>query len=129
MADLVPFIAFVVLFVFFAVASKGKMLSAYSLKMLIEQSILTIIAGCGVLFVVSQGSIDLSVGVNMALSGVIGLHVAILTGIGWLMIPVAMAVGLIMGLFNGIVVSKCHVPSFTLSIAMMIGVRGVVNYI
>jgi len=129
LADLVPFIAFIVLFVFFAIASKGKMLSAYSLKMLIEQSILTIIAGCGVLFVVSQGSIDLSVGVNVALSGVIGLHVAHLTGCGWLMIPVSMAVGLIIGLFNGIVVSKCHVPSFTLSIAMMIGVRGVVNYI
>jgi len=129
MADLVPFIAFVVLFVFFAIVSKGKMLSAYSLKMLIEQSILTIIAGCGVLFVVSQGSIDLSVGVNVALSGVIGLHVALLTGIGWLMIPVSMIVGLILGLFNGFVVSKCHVPSFTLSIAMMIGIRGVVNYI
>lgn len=129
MADLVPFIAFVVLFVFFAIASKGKMLSAYSLKMLVEQSILTIVAACGVLFVVSQGSIDLSVGVNVALSGVIGLHVAHLTGCGWLMIPVSMGVGLIVGLFNGFVVSKCHVPSFTLSIAMMIGVRGIVNYI
>lgn len=128
-ADLVPFIAFVVLFVFFAIASKGKMLSAYSLKMLIEQSILTIIAACGVLFVVAQGSIDLTIGVNVALSGVIGLHVAHLTGCGWLMIPVAMAVGLIVGLFNGFIVSKCHVPSFTLSIAMMIGVRGIVNYI
>lgn len=128
-ADLVPFVAFVVLFAFFAVASKGKMLSAYSLKMLIEQSILTIIAACGVLFVVAQGSIDLTVGVNVALSGVIGLHVAHLTGCGWLMIPVAMAVGLIVGVFNGFIVSRCHVPSFTLSIAMMIGVRGIVNYI
>ena len=128
-ADLVPFIAFVVLFVFFAVASGGKMLSAYSLKMLIEQSILTIIAACGVLFVVAQGSIDLSVGVNVALSGVIGLHVAHLTGCGWLMIPVAMLVGLLIGTLNGLIVSKCHVPSFTLSIAMMIGVRGIVNYI
>ena len=128
-ADLVPFIAFVVLFVFFAVASRGKMLSAYSLKMLIEQSILTIITACGVLFVVAQGSIDLSVGVNVALSGVIGLHVAHLTGCGWLMIPVSMGVGLLIGVLNGVIVSRCHVPSFTLSIAMMIGVRGIVNYI
>ncbi|MBR2880501.1 MAG: hypothetical protein IKC02_07510, partial [Oscillospiraceae bacterium] len=62
-SDLVPFIAFVVLFVFFTVASEGRMLSAYSLKLLLEQSILTIVAGCGVLFVVAPGSIDLSVGV------------------------------------------------------------------
>ena len=128
-SDLVPFIAFVVLFVFFAIATGGKMLSAYSLKMLIEQSILTIIAACGVLFVVAQGSIDLTVGVNVALSGVVGMHVAQVTGMGWLMIPVSVLIGLALGCINGLIVSKCHVPSFTLSIAMLIGLRGVVNYI
>ena len=128
-SDLVPFIAFVVLFLFFSIASNGRMLSSYSLKLLLEESILTIVAGCGVLFVVAQGSIDLSVGVNLALSGVIGMYVATATGIGWLMIPVAIVVGLILGLINGIVVAKCKVPSFTLSIAMLISVRGIVNYI
>ena len=126
-ADLVPLIAFIALFVFFAVATKGNMLN--SLNKLIEQSILTIVVACGVLFVVAQGSIDLSVGVNVALSGVIGLHVATVTGIGWLLIPVSIGVGLLVGIFNGVIVTKCHVPSFTLSIAMLIGVRGVVNYI
>ena len=129
LSELVPFIAFVVLFAFFAIASKGRMLTAYSLGKLVEQSIVTIIVACGTLFVVAQGSIDLSVGVNVALSGVIGMHTALITGIGWLMIPVSLLVGLIVGVFNGFVVSKCHVPSFTLSIAMMIGVRGIVNYI
>ena len=129
LSDLVPFIAFVVLLAFFSVATKGKMLSPYSLKMLIEQSILTVIAACGVLFVVAQGSIDLTVGVNVALSGVVGMHVAHATGVGWLMLPVCLVIGLAMGILNGVIVSKCHVPSFTLSIAMLIGVRGVVNFI
>ena len=128
-SDLVPFIAFVVLFVFFTVASKGRMLTPYSLKLLLEESILTIIAGCGVLFVVAQGSIDLSVGVNLALAGVTGMWAAHATGIGWLMIPVAIVVGLLLGLLNGLIVAKCKVPSFTLSIAMLISVRGIVNYI
>ena len=113
-SDIVPFAAFIVLFVFFTIVSKGKMVSAYSLKMLLEQSILTIITACGVLFVVAQGSIDLSVGVNVALSGVVGMHIATVTGQGWLMIPCSMVIGLIVGLFNGVIVSKCHVPSFTL---------------
>ena len=129
MSELVPFIAFVVLLVFFSIGTKGKMLSSYSLKMLVEQSILTIISGCGVLFVVAQGSIDLTVGVNVALAGVVGMHVAQITGVGWLMVPVALVIGLLLGLLNGVIVSKCHVPSFTLSIAMLIGVRGIVNYI
>ncbi len=128
-SDLVPFIAFVVLFLFFTIASNGRMLTPYSLKLLIEESILTIVAGCGVLFVVAQGSIDLSVGVNLALAGVTGMYVATATGIGWLMIPVAMAVGLILGVINGVIVAKFKVPSFTLSIAMLISVRGIVNYI
>ena len=129
LSDLVPFIAFVVLLVFFSVATKGKMLSEYSLKKLIEQSILTIITASGVLFVVAQGSIDLTVGVNVAFSGVVGMHLAHVTGAGWLMIPVSVALGLLVGLINGFLVSKCHVPSFTLSIAMLIGLRGVVNFI
>jgi len=129
MSDLVPFIAFVVLIVFFTVSTKGKMLSSYSLSKLVEQSILTIISGCGVLFVVAQGSIDLTVGVNVALSGVIAMHVAQLTGVGWLMVPVALVIGLLLGLLNGVIVSKCNVPSFTLSIAMLIGIRGIVNAI
>ena len=129
MSELVPFIAFAVLLAFFSIGTKGKMLSSYSLKMLVEQSILTIISGCGVLFVVAQGSIDLTVGVNVALAGVVGMHVAQSTGVGWLMVPVALVIGGLMGLLNGVIVSKCHVPSFTLSIAMLIGVRGIVNYI
>lgn len=128
-SEAVPFIAFVVLFAFFSIASGGKMLSSYSLKMLLEQSILTIITACGVLFVVAQGSIDLSVGVNVAFSGVVGLHLTQLTGIPWLFIPASLVVGLLIGLFNGFLVSKCKVPSFTLSIAMLIGLRGIVNYI
>ena len=128
-SDLVPFIAFVVLFVFFTVASEGRLLTPYALKLLLEQSILTIVVGCGVLFVVAQGSIDLSVGVNLALAGVAGMWAAHASGIGWLMIPVAIVVGLVLGLINGLLVAKCKVPSFTLSIAMLISVRGIVNYI
>ncbi len=53
-----PFIAFVVIFLFFTIASGGKMVSAYNLKMLVDQSMVIIIVGCGALFVVAQGSID-----------------------------------------------------------------------
>jgi ABC-type xylose transport system permease subunit len=69
--DIVPFAAFIVIFMFFEIASGGKMLSPFNLSMLVDQSLITIVVGCGALFVVAQGSIDLSVGVNLALSGVV----------------------------------------------------------
>jgi ribose transport system permease protein len=125
----VPFIAFAVIFLFFTIASKGKMVSSYNLKMLIDQSMVIITVGCGALFVVAQGGIDLSVGVNLALSGVIGMWAATSTGLPLLLLPAALAVGAAVGLFNGLVVSKLKVPSFILTIAMLIGVRGLVHLI
>lgn len=133
--DIVPFAAFIVIFLFFTVASYNErtgtvtMLTARNLSTLLDQTMQTILVACGTLFVVSQGSTDLSVGVNLALSGVIGMWVAHATGIAWLLIPVTLIIGLIVGAFNGVVVSKFKVSSFMLTLAMLIGVRGLVNYL
>ncbi len=133
--DVVPFIAFIVIFLFFTFASYNPkngtfmMLTSRNLVTILEQSMITIIVACGTLFVVAQGSTDLSVGVNLALAGVIGTYVAYATGIDFLFIPVTLAVGLVMGLLNGIIVSKFKVSSFMVTLAMLIGVRGLVNYI
>jgi ribose transport system permease protein len=133
--DAVPFIAFIVIFTFFAIASYNertgtfRMLTAFNLNMILDQSMLTIIVGCGVLFVIAQGSIDLSVGVNLAISGVIATLVATATGLDFILIPLSLITGLAVGLFNGLIVSRYKVPSFMLTIAMLIGVRGLVNFI
>lgn len=133
--DVVPFVAFIIIFLFFTIASYNgrtgtfKMLTMRNLGNILDQTMQTILVASGTLFVVSQGSTDLSVGVNLALSGVIGAWVAYVTGIGWLMIPVTLLVGLLVGLFNGVIVSKCKVSSFMLTLAMLIGVRGLVNFI
>ncbi|SHI17569.1 ribose transport system permease protein [Sporobacter termitidis DSM 10068] len=126
--DIVPFAAFIVIFAFFEIASGGRMLSPMNLGSILDQSVMTIVVGCGALFVVAQGSIDLSVGVNLALSGVVATWAANAGG-GILLIPVALIVALIVGVFNGVIVSRFKVPSFMLTIAMLIGVRGIVNYI
>ena len=133
--DVVPFAAFIVIFVFFTIASYNErtgtitMLTVRNLRSLLDQTMQTILVACGTLFVVSQGSTDLSVGVNLALSGVIGMWAAHASGIAWLVIPVTLIVGLALGVFNGIIVSKFKVSSFMLTLAMLIGVRGLVNYL
>jgi len=126
--DAVPFIALIVILAFFAIASGGRTISASNLMILLDQSMITIILGLGMLFVVAQGSIDLSVGVNLALSGVVGTYVANIAG-GWAFIPVCLIMGLIVGVFNGIMVARFKVNSFMLTISMLIGVRGIVNFI
>ena len=133
--DLVPFIAFVAIFLFFTFASYNErtgvfmMLTARNLSTILDQTMITLVVACGTLFVVAQGGTDLSVGVNLALAGVIGSYVASVTGIAWLMIPVALAVGALMGWLNGFLVARCKVSSFMVTLAMLIGVRGLVNYL
>jgi ribose transport system permease protein len=129
LADLIPFIAFIVIFAFFTFASGGKMFSKYNLMAILDQSMITIMIGCGVLFVVAQGSVDMTVGVNLGLSGVLATHIAIATNIPWLIIPMACIFGALLGIVNGLLVSKCKIPSFMLSIAELIGIRGLINYI
>jgi ribose transport system permease protein len=101
----------------------------YNLTKLIDQSMIIIVIGCGAIFVVAQGCIDLSVGVNLALSGAIGMWVVKTTELNWLLIPVLILVGSLVGAFNGILISKLKVPSFMHTIAMLIGVRGIVKWI
>lgn len=133
--DLVPIIAFVVIFLFFTFMSYNsrtgtfRMLTSLNLTTIIEHTMMTIIIASGSLFVVAQGSIDMSVGVNLALSGVIGVWAAHATGIPFLFIPVALLVGLAVGVLNGVILSRFKVPSFMLTISMMIGIRGLVNYL
>jgi len=133
--DVVPITAFIVIFVFFAIMSYNprnstfRLLTLLNLNNILTQVMQTVIIACGSLFVVSQGHMDMSVGVNLALSGIIATWIATITGLPLLLIPVALIVGLTVGVFNGIIVSKFKVPSFMLTLAMLIGVRGLVNYI
>jgi len=133
--DIIPFVALAAIFLFFAIASyNGRtgtitILTPFNLNIILDQTMQTIVVATGALFVVAQGSVDLSVGVNLALAGVIGMWAAQTTGQPALLIIVSMLVGLAVGLFNGIVVSKFKVSSFMVTLAMLIGVRGLVNFI
>jgi len=132
--DLIPFIAFLAIFLVFTFLSykPGKgflMLRPANLYTIVEQTMQVILVASGTIFVVAQGGIDLSVGVNLALSGVIGTWASVTTGIPWLLIPVTLSVGLVVGIINGIIVGKFKVSSFMVTLAMMIGIRGLVNFI
>lgn len=128
-ADMIPVIGFIVVFVFFSIASGGKMFSKYNLMAILDQSMITIIVGCGALFVIAQGSTDMTVGVNLGLSGVLATHLALASGVPFLIIPLACLFGAAVGVLNGVMVAKCKIPSFMVSIAELIGIRGLINYI
>lgn len=126
---LVPIIALVVMLVFFSVFTGGKMLSLFNIESLIDQTVILIIACCGSVFVVALGSVDLSVGVVCAFTAVIGDLVYRATGSSILMVITAVVIGMAFGLLTGFLNSVCKMPSFMTTLALLIGVRGIVNYI
>ncbi|MCE4026657.1 ABC transporter permease [Microbacterium sp. Au-Mic1] len=72
---------------------------------------LVIIASAGT-FVIISGNFDLSTGAIYSVAGVVSAWLAITTGNVWLALLAAPVVGLALGLFNGVVITRLRVHSF-----------------
>ena len=119
----------IVLFLFFTIFSGGKTLQGNNLLSLVDQSTLLLLAGCGTIFIVAQGGSDLSIGTTLAMATVLAGTVFNVTGNYHLLLPIVLVVCVVFGLLNGFLVAVCKVPSFMTTIAMLIGVRGLVNFV
>jgi len=124
--DLLPLIALVVLVAAFGITSQGKLFSIFNLKSICTQSIPVIIGGLGVMFVVAMGGCDLSVGAVAAVSATVGAYLGSKYGVG-VMVAASTVIGLLCGALVGLLVSRLHVPSFMVTLAILIGMRGFLN--
>ncbi|VEB22598.1 sugar ABC transporter permease [Avibacterium volantium] len=119
-------IAIVVIMVFFSFATEGAYLSARNFSNLLRQTSITGILAIGMVFVIISAEIDLSVG---SLMGLLGGFAAI-TNVWWdwplsLTIVVTLALGILLGAWNGWWVAYRKVPSFIVTLAGMLAFRGV----
>jgi len=93
-------------------------------NMLMSISLIGIVA-TGMTLVIIGGGFDLSVGSNMALTGVVVgylLHAGVNQ---WIAIPSGLAIGFMVGLFNGISIAKVKINPFITTLSSMIIVRGI----
>ena len=123
-------IAVAIIWVFFHVKTDAAFITPGNLSNLFRQMAITGMLACGMVFVIIAGEIDLSIG---SLLGLLGGVVAILTvneGWGtWPAIGAVLVLGLLLGAFNGFVVTKMRVPSFIVGLGGMLAFRGIVLYI
>ena len=81
----------------------------------------------GMTLVILTGGIDLSVGSTMALAGTMSAGFIALSGLPvWLAISLGLFVGIMVGLFNGFVITKTGMPPFIVTMAMTSMARGLV---
>lgn len=123
-------IAVALIWVFFHVKTDQAFITPGNLSNLFRQMAITGMLACGMVFVIIAGEIDLSIGSQL---GLLGGVVAILTvnqGWGtWSAIGAVLVLGLLIGAFNGFVVTKMRVPSFIVGLGGMLAFRGIVLYI
>ncbi len=106
-----------VLIVAFSVAS-DKFFTVSNLMTILRQVSLLGIASVGLMYVMLTGCIDLSVGAQMSLAGMIlavcmsALHLPL-----WLCILIALLSGAAMGYLNGIAVTVTRIPSLLVTLA------------
>ena len=120
-------VLFVLLFlmVLFAFASP-YFLTFQNLANIFTQNTYVIIVGIGISFVMLGGGIDLSVGYQMSLVGVVtALSMVIYHYPAWLSILIGLLLGASLGLFNGFIVSRTRVFPLIITIATSIIFRGI----
>jgi D-xylose transport system permease protein len=123
-------IAVAVIWVFFHVKTDQAFITPNNLSNLFRQMAITGMLACGMVFIIIAGEIDLSIGSQL---GLLGGVVAILTvnmGWGtWPSIGAVLLLGMLIGAFNGFIVTKMRVPSFIVGLGGMLAFRGIVLYV
>ncbi|MGK8933696.1 xylose ABC transporter permease XylH [Pluralibacter gergoviae] len=118
--------AIVAIMLFFTWTTDGAYLSARNVSNLLRQTAITGILAVGMVFVIISAEIDLSVGSMMGLLG--GAAAIFDVWLGWplpLTIVVTLALGLLLGAWNGWWVAYRKVPSFIVTLAGMLAFRGI----
>lgn len=127
--DYVMYIALVAIFIFFGIMTKGRFLSPRNLSDLINQTGYVAVLAIGMTLILIVRHIDLSVGY---VAGFLGAVSAMLLSKGlpiYVVIPVILLCGVLIGLYQGTLVSLVKVPAFVTTLAGMFIFRGLLSMV
>jgi ribose transport system permease protein len=124
---LMPYAGLILVVVLFSVLTGGKILDVANLKLILEQSIMVVLASIGVIFVMTLGSLDFSQG------SILGICSIVAVSVSYSSIPLAIALtvltGTAIGLLNGGLHTQLRIPSFIVTICTMFAFRGLTAYL
>lgn len=112
-----------ILFVIFGFENAAFLRMSNLMNIFRQIGVLTIVS-VGMTFVILTGGIDLSVGSNVAVSGMLGARVLQATGSLALSFAATLSCAALFGFANGIMVGRFHIIAFIATLAMMSVGRG-----
>lgn len=118
-------VALIVIFLIFAILSGGSNTSPMNMNNLVMQNGYVVILAVGMLLCVLTGNIDLGVGSTVALCGaasaIMIVDYKMPVAVGFL---AALAIGLVVGVFEGFFIAYLGIPPFIVTLATMLMNRG-----
>jgi D-xylose transport system permease protein len=121
-------IALIAVWAIFAYTTDGVFLEARNFSNLMRQATITAVLSVGMLMIIVTGHIDLSVGSVVGLAG--GVAVIAQAWLGWGLLPsiaAGIAVGLVIGAFQGFLVAYVNIPAFIVTLGGLLAWRGAIK--
>jgi len=126
--DYMMYIALVIIMLFFSVKTNGGFIQARNISNLINQAGYVAVLAIGMTIILILKHIDLSVGYVAGFSGAIAAILMTKAGLNvWLTIVIVLCLGLLIGLYQGTLVTVIGVPAFVTTLAGMFMFRGLLN--
>lgn len=119
------YIALIVIMLTFTIMTNGLFMSSRNISNLLDSAGYIAVLAVGMTLVIVIRHIDLSVGFVAGFLGAIAAIFLTQLGVPVLVtIPVILVFGIIVGLFNGVLIAKIGIPSFVATLAGMLIFRG-----
>jgi len=117
--------ALIIIFVFFAIMSSGRLLNPNNIAALAQQVASVAVLAMGMVSVIIAGHIDLSVGSVAAFIGAVMGQMMFTFEMSWpLAVAVGLGVGVAVGCWHGIWVALVRIPAFIVTLSSMLLFRG-----
>ncbi len=123
------YIALLVIFTVFGILTKGLFLSSRNLTDLINQTGYVAVLAIGMTCILIIKHIDLSVGYVAGFMGAVAATLLTRGMATFIVIPIILALGVAIGMYQGFLVSRIKVPAFVTTLAGMFIFRGLLSMV
>jgi putative multiple sugar transport system permease protein len=119
-------IALVVVFIFFSILTKGKLLYAQNISNLMLQNAYVLVMACGMLLcILTGGNVDLSIGGSLCLVAAIAAQLLDKADMNPILtILICLAAAVLIGVWQGFWIGNMHIPPFIATLGGMFLFRG-----
>jgi len=116
------FLLFIVVFIFMSILAP-RFFNVFNLTSIMRTVAMNACVAIGFTIVMICGQLDLSIGTVITFAGVLGLSLKGPLGYA-VSVPIAIAAGALVGLFNGVLIAKAKINSFIVTLGTMTILQG-----